>query len=139
MANLFDTIQAQSLESKKAHAVKTLAKASKLLEDNHAAEALLHILNAQYEVHQLALMMVSAPTKSEKVLPSMVWAECGMTHSRWRHLAHHGETLTQDETNAGWHYCNSEWDGMLIHTTWPEKEACTCVISVAGGAHHTRD
>lgn len=33
--------------------------------------------------------------------------------------------LTEEQLKDGWHFCN-EWDGMLIHITQPEYEACLC-------------
>jgi len=31
--------------------------------------------------------------------------------------------LTAEEIKEGWHFC-MEWDGLLIHETWVEHEAC---------------
>lgn len=52
----------------------------------------------------------------------------GMNKYRYRSLIYEGAPakLTDEEVEAGWHFCNSEWDGALIHKTWPEFEACTC-------------
>jgi hypothetical protein len=36
------------------------------------------------------------------------------------------EELTQEEFDAGWHWCFSEWDGLLVGPTVPEWEYCTC-------------
>lgn len=35
--------------------------------------------------------------------------------------------LTQEEMRDGWHF-SEEWDGMLIHKTSPEADACGCVV-----------
>lgn len=34
--------------------------------------------------------------------------------------------LTKEELESGWHYCNTSFDGMLIHNTWDEYEYCCC-------------
>lgn len=35
--------------------------------------------------------------------------------------------LTQSECDEGWHFCKSEWDGALIHTSWQTMySACNC-------------
>lgn len=35
--------------------------------------------------------------------------------------------LTQEECDNGWHFCKSEWDGALIHTSWSHMySACNC-------------
>lgn len=34
--------------------------------------------------------------------------------------------LTKEELSRGWHFCHSEWDNMLIHSSWPEYEVCKC-------------
>jgi len=34
--------------------------------------------------------------------------------------------LTKEETDAGWHFCNTGWDGMLVHITEEEMEYCRC-------------
>jgi hypothetical protein len=36
--------------------------------------------------------------------------------------------LTNEEINEGWHFC-FDWDGMLIHKSYPEFEVCTCFSS----------
>ena len=35
--------------------------------------------------------------------------------------------LTEEEKQDGWHFCR-EWDGMLIHSSWPEYESCICKL-----------
>ena len=35
--------------------------------------------------------------------------------------------LTEEEKQGGWHFC-SDWDSMLIHSTWDEYSCCTCNI-----------
>lgn len=35
--------------------------------------------------------------------------------------------ITDEEFKAGWHFC-WEWDGLLIHKTWPETECCICTF-----------
>lgn len=35
-------------------------------------------------------------------------------------------TLTETEVLDGWHMC-PDWNYMLIHPSWPEHEACTCL------------
>lgn len=36
------------------------------------------------------------------------------------------EELTPEEFDAGWHFCTSEWDGLLIHRTDHEAQFCKC-------------
>ena len=36
-----------------------------------------------------------------------------------------GEGLTEEEIEAGWHFC-PEWDGLLIGPGMVELEACLC-------------
>lgn len=36
-------------------------------------------------------------------------------------------TLTKEELAEGWHFC-SEFDGLLIHSSHPEYEVCTCEL-----------
>lgn len=64
-----------------------------------------------------------------------LWAGKGMTQQRYRQLNdatnRDGEvesSLTEEEYKAGWHFCWSEWDGLLIHKDDPEMEACSCNI-----------
>lgn len=33
-------------------------------------------------------------------------------------------SLTDKEMNAGWFFCNFEWDGMLLHEDSPEAKIC---------------
>jgi hypothetical protein len=50
----------------------------------------------------------------------------GMTRERYDYLNRTMESrLTPEEVAAGWHFC-LDWDGMLIHKTWPEAECCAC-------------
>ena len=49
----------------------------------------------------------------------------GMSDERYMHLEKTGEKLTDEEREAGWHYCY-EWDGLLINKSWPEAECCQC-------------
>lgn len=35
-------------------------------------------------------------------------------------------TLTRDEIEDGWFFCDCEWDGMLLHETDEEAELCGC-------------
>lgn len=54
------------------------------------------------------------------------WAELGMTFERYCELERNEScTLLATEVLAGWHFCR-EWDGLLIHKSWPEAEACSC-------------
>ena len=49
-----------------------------------------------------------------------------MTHERWKQLMEDQSlSLTPGEADEGWHFCH-DWDGLLIHDTDPEAEACTC-------------
>lgn len=32
--------------------------------------------------------------------------------------------LTKEELEAGWFFCNYEWDGMLLKKGWAEAEIC---------------
>jgi hypothetical protein len=36
--------------------------------------------------------------------------------------------LTDREFANGWHFC-FEWDGLLIHPSWPEAECCRCILA----------
>lgn len=51
-----------------------------------------------------------------------------MDDARWEDMML-GESedckLTQDEIDAGWHYC-SNWDGLLVGPGMAELNCCTC-------------
>lgn len=50
----------------------------------------------------------------------------GMTRARIRELDKNlAAELTEEEFANGWHFC-SDWDGLLIHKSHPESEACHC-------------
>ena len=51
-----------------------------------------------------------------------------MTHQRWNKLMDldSKEELTKDEMRAGWHYCMTEWDGLLIGPGMTEFKYCKC-------------
>lgn len=52
----------------------------------------------------------------------------GITDERWRYLeANQMARLTDDEIEAGWHFCY-DWDGLLVnrYDTEGEGAACTC-------------
>jgi hypothetical protein len=49
-----------------------------------------------------------------------------MNLERQKFLSTHAEAyLTDAERDEGWHFCY-DWDGMLIHTSDVEFEACQC-------------
>jgi hypothetical protein len=58
--------------------------------------------------------------------------KAGMTHERFSLLSDPKFTgsLTEEEMAAGWHFCNTGWDGMLVHITEEEMEFCMCNIAV---------
>lgn len=61
-------------------------------------------------------------TRADELIPGTQ-----MTRGRHRFLEFNlEEKLTKEEVADGWHFCNSEWDGMLIHITSPEFEGCKC-------------
>lgn len=43
----------------------------------------------------------------------------------WYTLAHLNGKLPANVDTTGWHFC-PDWDYMLIHTSWPETDGCTC-------------
>lgn len=48
----------------------------------------------------------------------------GMTKKRYGELFNDVTlNLTEEEVKAGW-YFSDEFDGLLIHTSWPEHELC---------------
>jgi hypothetical protein len=50
-----------------------------------------------------------------------------MTKQRYLQLSEDlTSKLTTEEMTEGWHFCMSEWDGLLIHPECPEYENCTC-------------
>lgn len=51
-----------------------------------------------------------------------------MRESRYKELMDNIElNLTDDECSKGWHFCKSEWDGALIHTSWSHMySVCNC-------------
>lgn len=52
--------------------------------------------------------------------------QTGMTPERYHELLINPQMkLIPSEIDAGWHFCY-DWDGMLIHKTWPEYEMCNC-------------
>jgi hypothetical protein len=60
-----------------------------------------------------------------------------MTPQRYKHLEKYGDPLLTDEVREGWHYCG-DWDGMLIHISWTEYEACTCGHKEAWKTFHKK-
>jgi hypothetical protein len=51
-----------------------------------------------------------------------------MENARYIELTNNLELkLSNEEVDLGWHFCN-EWDGLLIHKTWPEHECCICTF-----------
>jgi hypothetical protein len=44
---------------------------------------------------------------------------------RYIELDLRGGGLTQEELDAGWHFCY-DWDGMLVGPGMPETEICVC-------------
>ena len=50
-------------------------------------------------------------------LPAVAWAY-------WESK----DRIPAELVRKGWHYC-AEWDGMLIHKTWPEMEVCICDLA----------
>lgn len=52
-----------------------------------------------------------------------------MKDERWRNLMKDDSApLTQEEIDEGWHFCASEWDGLLVGPGMFEFEICTCVF-----------
>lgn len=57
-----------------------------------------------------------------------------MTSARYMELSGDMDlSLTPEEFAAGWHFCN-DWDGLLIHASDPEAEACLCARPRPGPA-----
>jgi len=54
--------------------------------------------------------------------------KAGMTYERYELLSNPSFTgfMSEEESDAGWHFCNTGWDGMLIHLTDDEIEFCEC-------------
>lgn len=52
----------------------------------------------------------------------------GMTNERFKLLSDPSCKLflTEQEMADGWHFCNTGWDGMLVHITDEEMEFCQC-------------
>lgn len=48
---------------------------------------------------------------------------------RFRSLMSGVGQLSYAEQSDGWHFCCA-WDGLLIHPTHVEFEACTCTLAV---------
>ena len=48
-----------------------------------------------------------------------------MTKERYIELDRTGEGLTQEEWEAGWHWCY-EWDELLVGPGMPEAKVCSC-------------
>jgi len=48
-----------------------------------------------------------------------------MTPERYYQIEVQGAPLTDEEKEAGWHFCD-EWDFMLVGPGTPEQEACLC-------------
>lgn len=50
----------------------------------------------------------------------------GMAKKRYWELTRDASlSLTAAEIEGGWHFCR-EWDGLLIHKSHPEFDACIC-------------
>lgn len=48
-----------------------------------------------------------------------------MILERYLELDKAGKGLTEEEIEAGWHFC-LDWDGMLVGPGMPEVEGCIC-------------
>lgn len=49
-----------------------------------------------------------------------------MNHNRYKQIMQDGYGLTEEEWEAGWHFC-PEWDYLLIGPLMPqEMESCSC-------------
>jgi hypothetical protein len=64
-------------------------------------------------------------TQPPRKRPGAAAAPVPISSQRQRLIEHGLDRLTDVECADGWHLC-AEWDGMLIHPTWPEAECCTC-------------
>jgi len=53
-----------------------------------------------------------------------------MTEERYKECQKGMLQLTQEEIDEGWHYCISEWDGMLCLPTWEEAKVCGCEVKI---------
>lgn len=50
-----------------------------------------------------------------------------MTTERYNQLMDDEKSeLTKEEWDQGWHFCMSEWDGLLIGPGMPEFKYCNC-------------
>lgn len=57
-----------------------------------------------------------------------------MDKERYQYLwDNHDAELTDEEIKDGWHFCYSEWDGLLIGPDTPEYECCTCSFKKTDG------
>lgn len=60
----------------------------------------------------------------------------GMSLERYDWLMEQGHdyALAKSETDAGWHFCHTAWDGLLIHPMDLEYACCECESQ----QHHKR-
>lgn len=51
-----------------------------------------------------------------------------MTDDRYQALNENPDLpISQEEIEAGWIRCWCEWDGLVIHVSHPEAQACYCL------------
>lgn len=52
-----------------------------------------------------------------------------MSNARYAALMDNDDLpLTQDEKDAGWHFCHGGWDGLLVGPGMLEWDGCECGI-----------
>lgn len=49
-----------------------------------------------------------------------------MTRERYTEVFEGNGELTKEEWDLGWHFCMTEWDGLLIGPGMPEFKHCCC-------------
>jgi hypothetical protein len=54
-----------------------------------------------------------------------------MSKERYAELDKVGEGLTEEELEAGWHFC-PDWDGMLVGPGMQEAKVCTQLMLYVG-------
>ncbi|NII73932.1 hypothetical protein FHW84_002505 [Dyella sp. SG562] len=53
-----------------------------------------------------------------------------ISNARWEALMNDASVyLTQEEMDAGWHFCHRDWDGLLVGPSMLEWDSCTCGIT----------
>ncbi len=61
-----------------------------------------------------------------------------MTKDRYNRIMDEEEELSKEEFDQGWHFCMSEWDGLLVGPGMEEYKYCKCVNADGSPANQNK-